>query len=188
MSSVQHRERLVECLAGHTWEAPRRGATGRWCPDHRHFGSEPLAKKNLPPDLEVERWKSTATRLGEAGYVKRWSKRWEEIVRIVAARQGTFGALPLHDINEYIRHERLAELHRHFAEQDPYPTTETGSEKAHPGWERARIEEVATRQSARKLGLIESLSTSNGKTAHPPTRLQEQAEDLGSLVDDQADL
>lgn len=188
MSSTVARERLLTCLAGHTWEAPRRGATNRWCPGHRHFGTERIAQKNLPPDLEVERWKSTAQRLTEPGYVKRWTKRWEEVVRMVAARQGTFGALPLDDINEYIRHERLAELHRHFAELDPYTETETGSARAHPGWERARIEEVAARQSARKLGLLPDLQGIAGKSSHPPTRLQEQADDLGTIVDDQAGL
>jgi len=147
-----------------------------------------LSKKNLPSDLEIERWKSTAQRLGERGYVKRWTKRWVEVVRMVAARQESFSALPLDDINEHIRHERLAELHRHFAELDPYPETESGAAKVHPGWERARIEEVAARQTARRLGLIEALSGAQGKSTREPTRLQEQAEQVGSLIDDQADL
>lgn len=178
----------VTCPAGHQWEATSTGGLSRWCAEHAKFRDAVISKKNMPPDLEVERWKSTSRKVDERGYVKRWTKRWEELVRMMAARQGTFSALPLDDIREFIRHERLAELHRHFAEDDPYPATETGGSKAHPGWERARIEEVAARQSARKLGLIEALSTVNGKSVHPPTRLQEQAEEVGALVDDQEGL
>lgn len=178
----------VTCPAGHTWEAASSAGISRWCPDHKSFYERPISKKNMPPDLEVERWKDTGRRLGENGYVKRWTSRWVEIVRILAAMQNTFAALPLHDINEYIRHERLAELHRHYAEQEPYTETGAGATKAHPGWERARLEEAAARMTARKLGLIEALSTSNGKPDHPSTRMQQQAEELGSLVDDQADL
>jgi hypothetical protein len=116
--------------------------------------------------------------------VKRWTKRWIELVRIVAARQGTFAALPLDDIGELVRHERLAELHRHFAEEDPYPETESGAARAHPGWERARIEEVSARQSARRLGLLPEAQPESKKGA-TSTRLQESAEEHGDLVDDQ---
>jgi hypothetical protein len=101
----------------------------------------------------VDLWEETAVLDPPDQYVARWRKAWERVVRILAAKAGTFAKVDMEAVEEYIQHRRLAELHRAYAEYDPYQTTNAGSVKPHPGWYQAQVEAAAARRTAMALGL-----------------------------------
>ena len=101
----------------------------------------------------LDLWEETAVLDPPDKYVTRWRKAWERTVRILAAQAGSFAPVDLEGVEEYIRHRRLAELHRAYAEFDPYQSTNAGSVKPHPGWYQAQLEEQAARRTAIRLGL-----------------------------------
>lgn len=177
--------RSIPCPAGHHWEwTVKQGMPPSWCPDHDSYREYPISTANLPPERVKDEWDHAERLYGGKGYAKRWQKEWEFTVRRLAARAGSWAHLPLDEVEEYIRHRRLAELHRIFAERDPYPHTESGSVRAHPGWEKAQREEVQARKAARALGLIEDAARSSSRPTGDPTQLQQEAAESG-LSDDQ---
>jgi len=174
----------TRCVVGHYFEYTGKGSPPMWCPEHKKYQHYPISDKTKPPARIMKRWEETGKSLSDPTYPKRWKRRWEFVARVVAARNGTWAALPIDTIQELIQHERLAELHLVHAERQPYPDNGAGV-KAHPGWERARLEEVAARRTARELGLLSSGEEEAAR--RDPSRLQEAASQHG-VIDDQEGL
>lgn len=154
----------LTCACGHMWQRPPAGGVPpRTCPEHRRFMEEPLSQRCSPPARVLKEWRTAAALLEDDEYVKRWTRTWEQTVRLLAARAKTFRGLEIEPIEIYVRHSRLAELHRLYAEETPYVTSEqTGMVRQHPGWEAARIEERLAKESARELGLVSAKQSSQG--------------------------
>lgn len=153
----------LQCFAGHEWVRPfSRGGKPTACPEHIRYLNEPISARLKPPRRVTEVWEETAVVDEPPVYVRRWTKAWERAVRIVAAQHGTFTAVDVDKVEEYVRHKRLAELHRAYAEFDPYQTTNAGSVKPHPGWYQAQVEETFAQRTARDLGLTPDPSAQAG--------------------------
>jgi hypothetical protein len=122
----------------------------------------------------------------ERGYANRWLKFWRDNVRVVAARAGSWGQVDIVKYEAFIRHSRLAELHRLFAQDNPYFTTESGAIRSHPGWKNAKSAQREADALAIELGLKvvpTKRATSNG--AQVPSSLEREADEVGGIVDDQ---
>jgi len=144
----------LQCFAGHSWTRPEtRGGKPTACPEHIRYLNEPISSRLRPPRRVRDLWEETAVLDDPAVYVDRWRKVWERTVRIVAARAGTFAKVDVDLVEDYVQHRRLAELHRAYAEYDPYQTTNAGSVKPHPGWYQSQVEAVAARRAAIALGI-----------------------------------
>jgi hypothetical protein len=145
----------LHCFAGHDWTRPKSRGTPKACPEHHKFLADIIGPRFSPPRRVINVWESTAVLDEPDAYVRRWKRVWERTVRILAARAGTFQTVDLEAVEDYVQHKRLAELHRAYAEYDPYQTTVQGSIKPHPGWYQSQVEEKAARQAAIRLGLID---------------------------------
>jgi len=110
------------------------------------------------PKRLLELWAETAVVDEPPVYVARWRKAWERTVRTLAAKAGSFAAVDMEMVEEYVRHKRLAELHLSYAEYEPYSTSTYGSIKAHPGWHQAQVEELQAKRVAIELGLADDPS------------------------------
>lgn len=175
----------LTCIAGHEWQRKRvNGGMPQSCPRHQRFMDETLARRLQPPDLVVDSWVIAGENLGQPDYVKRWRKKWEKVVRRVGAMQNSWRGVDLELVDVYVRHLRLAELHRLYAEMTPYITSkDTGMVRQHPGWERSHIEERLAREAAVDLGFVEAHSA-------PPQQGgsddgDQEPGDGGGFVDDQ---
>lgn len=88
-------------------------------------------------------------------------------------------------LEAYVRSTRLVELHRLYAQDEPYHETSRGSVKPHPGWELAEREERRRHALALELGLEQngSSSRSSGGSSSSgesyKSRLQQEAEETG---------
>jgi hypothetical protein len=154
----------LQCIAGHSWTRPEsRGGKPHACPEHARFLTEPLSYRSRAPKRLIELWEETAVIDPPEQYVQRWRKVWERTVRAVAAQRGTFASVDMDMIEDYVQHKRLAELHRAYAEYDPYQTTNAGSVKPHPGWYQSQVEATAARRAAIALGLEPDPSAPQGK-------------------------
>ena len=144
----------LQCFAGHAWTRPHtRGGKPTACPEHIRYLNEPISPRLKPPRRIVDLWEETAVLDEPAQYVKRWTKAWERAVRIVAAQEKSFAKVDVELIEEYIQHKRLSELHRAYAEYNPYQETAQRSIKPHPGWYQSQVEASLARRSAMTLGL-----------------------------------
>src|SRR5215469_2692003 len=145
----------LDCFAGHSWTRPHsRGGKPTACPEHIRYLNEPISGRLRVPKRLLDLWAETAVVDEPPVYVKRWTKVWERVVRILAAKASTFAAVDMDLVEEYVRHQRLAELHRSYAEYEPYSTSTYGSIKAHPGWHQAQVEELQAKKVAIELGLV----------------------------------
>jgi hypothetical protein len=144
----------LQCFAGHEWIRPySKGGKPTSCPEHVRFLNEPLSARMHPPKRLTALWLSTAVLDEPDEYVRRWTKVWTRTVRILGAQAGTFASIDLPGVEEYVQHKRLAELHRAYAEYEPYQTTIQGSIKPHPGWYQSQVSDKFARQAAIRLGL-----------------------------------
>ncbi len=146
-------ETLV-CFAGHEWVRPKEKGRPLSCPEHGRYLQDLLSHRTAVPKRLLDLWEETAVLDVPPAYVTRWRKFWERNARILAARSGSWALVDVPALEEYVQHKRLAELHRAYAECDPYQTTTQGSIKPHPGWYLAQVEEKLARQSGIRLGLI----------------------------------
>lgn len=180
----------LECAAGHTWT---REPTGRkapkYCPEHKRFLNGPISAGCQPKQRVRAEWEDAEKNLvNERGYANRWLKFWRDNVRVLAARVGSWGQVDTYKYEEFIRHTRLAELHRLFAQDNPYFTTEGGAIRSHPGWKNAKAAQREADRLAVELGLKVDSSkhaSSNGGAAQgQPSKLEQEAAEVG-IADDQ---
>lgn len=182
----------IMCLAGHEWEwvKTKRGAP-KYCPEHRRFLHGPISSGSQPKARTRREWEDAEENLvNERGYANRWLKFWRDNVRIVAARRGSW-SIDHAKYEHWVREMRFAELHRLFAQDQPYITTDSGAVKAHPGWRLSAQAERKADKLAIELGLKQASdarqAAGGGGTApsRPPTKLEQEAEELGGIEDDQ---
>lgn len=143
----------------------------------------------------MQEWEDAEENLvNEVGYARRWRLKWKEKIRILAAKQGSWSDLDLEGLDEYIRHLRFAELHRLYAQDDPYYTTKSGQIREHPGWKRSDAEMRRARECAVLLGLTHDITPApkRGPDRQPrrtptmPSALEQEAEQLDDgIIDNQ---
>lgn len=175
------------CMAGHPWEHKKVGkAPPKYCPQHKRFIQGPISIRSQPKSRLIQEWEDAEENLvNERGYAARWLKFWRDNVRIIAARAGSWGKIDLVKYEAYVRHMRLAELHRLFAQDRPYYTTESGAIKAHPGWNNAEREARKARKLGIELGLVLEDKRTRGPAQRQPSKLEEEADEHGGIEDDQ---
>jgi hypothetical protein len=145
----------LTCFVGHEWVRPfAAGGKPTACPQHVKFLNEVISPRLRPPPRTIALWEETAVLDEPDEYVRRWTKFWLRVVRILAAQAGNFGSVDIEGVEEYVQHRRLAELHRAYAEFDPYQTTVQGSIKPHPGWYQSQVSAKSARQVGIRLGLF----------------------------------
>lgn len=176
------------CLGGHEWEwkSTGRGAP-KYCPAHRRFIQGPISGGSQPKARVIREWEDAEENLvNERGYANRWLKFWRDHVRIVAARAGTW-KIDKQKYEEWVRESRYAELHRLFAQDQPYITSDSGAVKAHPGWRLSAVAQRKADKLAVELGLKEEQTASRARAqgASAPSKLEQEAEELGGIEDDQ---
>lgn len=145
----------VRCVAGHTWEHPidAKKRAGKVCPIHEKFFKQRYPEKYGPPARVEQGWEDTEENLvTEVGYARRWRAMWKRAVRTVAARQNSW-SVDLVTVEKYIWHLRWAELHRLYAQDEPYVTSSSGAVREHPGWKLAEAEEKRAQAIATELGI-----------------------------------
>lgn len=163
----------LTCAAGHQWEREPRRDRPHACPVHAHWWTMPLPVPCEPNQREVAAWENTEeTIVNEDGYAARWREFWEETVRVIAARAGSWLDVDIALVEEYVRAKRLSELHRMHAEDEPYFPTNTGV-RAHPGWKLTREFAADAQIVGRKLGLIAAEPARGGHDRKwPASRLE----------------
>jgi hypothetical protein len=107
-----------------------------------------------PPRRVTDEWRRAARALGVDGraYAQRWRDLWERAV-LQARGLGPPREVDLELVEAYVRHRRLADFHRHFAESEPYHSKPSGIVHAHPGWGMAQREERLAAHAAGVLGI-----------------------------------
>lgn len=143
----------IWCVAGHTWELEvgTRGLV--CCPMHAKFFKGHFPPSLKPPARVVREWEDAQENLvNDDQYKTRWASAWRRIVRVVSSRQMSW-SVDLGLIEEYVRHLRFAELHRLYAQDEPYVANSSGTLREHPGWKMAEREEREARRCAEQLGV-----------------------------------
>jgi hypothetical protein len=175
----------IECIGGHTWTRPKkaRGRKPKYCHKHQQFFITKPTKRCYPPERVLQEWAEQSQVLDDPGYEERWAKVWLDTVRIVAAKGSSWSAVDVELIEKYVRSLRLAEVHRLYAQDEPYHTTARGTTRPHPGWALAEKEDAKANELKVQLGLALLQNGKNGPK-HPShtsdvwqSRLQQSAED-----------
>lgn len=138
------------CVVGHSWDAIPGTDKQKVCPTHASWWAGILPKELRPGELTIGEWTHAEDELvNERGYVARWQGVWTETVRRIAAAADSWDLVDLDRVDDYVRARRLSELHRLFAQDEPY--NEKG--RAHPGWKISREFASDARRLAVELGL-----------------------------------
>lgn len=190
MSTVTDEQIItVECLGGHTYEAPKRsGRPPKYCDDHKRFHIQPLSNRLKPPTRVRQEWAEQGKMLDDDEYEERWMRLWTETVRRLGAMGNSWNAVDTDDLDKierFVRSSRLAELHRLMAQDSPYITSAHGSVKAHPGWELAEREDARVTKLAGELGInpvAEEKKKTETKAPGYKTRLEQSANDHPAIA------
>jgi hypothetical protein len=178
------------CVVGHTWQAEA-GTKQRICPVHAGWWQGQFPAELRPNERTVEEWDHAERELvNERGYAVRWRGVWTETARRSAALLESWEAVDIELVDDYVRARRLEELHRLFAQDEPYSHTAAGGTKPHPGWRLSREAGRDARRLARELGIsVPPMSDDDAPKKSRPGRM-DTAADLeggqnGGVLDNQ---
>lgn len=178
----------MHCIVGHTWQAEA-GTKARVCPLHAGWWQGSFPKDLRPGERTVEEWDHAERELlNERGYAVRWRGVWTETVRRVAAVRESWEAVDIELVDDYVRARRFEELHRLYAQDEPYSQTASGGTKPHPGWRLSRESARDARRMARELGIIVPASDDDEAPKRPgrmDTAADIEGGQNGGVVDSQ---
>jgi hypothetical protein len=137
----------------------------------------------------MSEWRKAARALDVEveAYVRRWRSLWEGTAALLRGLDlgDGYRDVDLDRLESYVRHVRLADFHRQFAEQQPYHSKPSGIVHAHPGWSMSQREERLALMQARALGLESKEPDEPGDGSNGHVEGDDAAELVAAVVDDQ---